>query len=65
MFIKRTPFEKNWGVVSIFWSETIDLGLYLSIRPRCWIRIMWNHAEADVMWYIVGPFMFYKTGIYS
>lgn len=58
----RTPFEKNYNLLHVFYSKTIDWGLHLRLKPRDWIRTFWDHPEADVIWYSVGPFSFYTEG---
>ena len=62
---KRTPFEKNWRLLSLFWTERLDLGLMLRVSPRDWLRTFWSHPEADAIWYMIGPFAFYELGIYT
>lgn len=56
----RSPFEVNYGLLSVFYIKKLGFGLYLRIRPRDWLRTFWNHPEADVLWYDVGPFAFFK-----
>ena len=58
----RSPFDKNYGQLSLGYSQRHDWGLSLRIRPRDWFRTFWSHPEADVIWYCVGPFAFYTTG---
>jgi hypothetical protein len=57
----RSPFEKNYGLLFVFYSRKLDLGLYLR-APRHWFRSFWGHAEADVIWYSFGPLDFYRVG---
>jgi hypothetical protein len=58
----RTPFEKNYNLKFIFFNKKWDLGLYLRLRPKAWLRTFWGHPEADVIWYGIGPFDFFRTG---
>ena len=60
--MSRSPFEKNYGLLSVFYNRKIDLGLYLRIRLRDWVRTFWAHPEADVIWYDIGPFAFFREG---
>ncbi len=60
--MKLTPFEKNYGLKHVFYNKTIDLGLYIKLRPRSWFRVCWAHPEADVLWYDIGPLAFYASG---
>lgn len=45
-----SPFEQNFGLRKIVGS------LYWNVRIRNWFRPFWQHAEADVFWYRLGPF---------
>ena len=63
--VKRTPFEINFRLLFVFYSQRLDFGLYLRISPKDWLRTFWSHPEADAIWYDVGPFAFFKTGVYS
>jgi hypothetical protein len=58
---KVSTFERNYGLRLIFYSELIDFGLYLRVRPRDWLRTFWGHYEADAIWYNVGPFAFFMS----
>jgi hypothetical protein len=58
--MKRTPFEKNYNLLSVFYIKKLRWGLYLHLKPRDWLRIFWRHPEADVLWYDIGPFAFYR-----
>jgi len=44
-----SPFERNYGIRHIFGP------VYLNVRFRDWLRLFWQHPEADVFWYCVGP----------
>jgi len=58
--IKRTPFEINFHLLHVFYSKRLKFGLYLKTRPNSWLRFLWDHPEADVLWYDVGPFAFFR-----
>lgn len=54
-----TPFEKNYNMKHLFYSSRINLGLYFKLSR--WLSFFWHHPEADVFWYDVGPFAFYRV----
>lgn len=58
-----SPFEQNYRLRRVFYSEWLDWGLYIRVRPRDWLRTFWGHPEADVIWYDVGPFAFFTAGV--
>jgi hypothetical protein len=63
--VKRTPFERNFNLKSVFYNKRLDLGLFFRTRPKDWLKTFWSHPEADVIWYDVGPFAFFRMGLYD
>lgn len=59
----RTPFEINYNLLYVGYSKKLDVGLYFRTTPKHWLRTFWNHPEADVLWYDIGPFAFFKRGL--
>lgn len=55
-----SPFEQNYSLRRAFYIRSLGFGLYWRIRPTDWLRIFWRHPEADVTWYDVGPFAFFR-----
>lgn len=58
----RLPFERNYGLLFLFYIHRIDWGVYLRLHPKSWLYNVWGCPEADVIWYDIGPFAFFTEG---